>query len=368
MGTILSRKRKDGTIGHTAVIRLKRDGKVYHTESETFDREQAAKAWLKKRETELAVPGALDKPTDPTLADVIDKYNLDKLREHGKTKTQVLRTIKNSDLGEMRCSEITSPDLVTYAKSIKAQPQTVGNYISHLASVFSVARPAWGYPLDKQAIDDARVVLVQLGLISKSKQRTRRPTLEELDKLMKHYTVAEIKRQNAIPMTRLIPFAIFSTRRQEEITRMVGKDLDKENLEIIVRDMKNPGEKIGNDVTTTLTPEALQLIELQPDTQGVIWPYNAESVSASFTRACLFLGIDDLHFHDLRHDGISRLFEMGWSIPRVACVSGHRSWKSLQRYTHLRQAGDKYKDWSWMTTIGVSPKTTPQAQHPHPNC
>lgn len=347
MGTILARKRKDGTKGYTALIRIKKAGKVIYSETETFDREQAAKAWMKKRETELAQPGALTKPEDPTLADVIDKYNNDKLIEHGKTKDQVLRTIKNSSLGQMRCSEIMSPQIVEYAKSIKAQPQTVGNYMSHLASVFSVARPAWGYPLDKQAMDDARTVLSKLGLIARSKQRTRRPSLEELEKLMKHYANAELKRKDVIPMTKVIPFAIFSTRRQEEITRITWEDLSTEKSEVIVRDMKNPGEKSGNDVPTSLTPEALQLILERPRSKGAIWPYNAESISTSFRRACEFLGIEDLHFHDLRHEGISRLFEMGWNIPHVACVSGHRTWKSLQRYTHIKQPGDKYKDWPW---------------------
>ncbi len=353
MGTIVSRKRKDGTMGHTAQIRMREAGKIIYNESQTFDRKPAAEAWLKKRETELAVPGALTKPTDPLLKEVIKQYNEDKLRPHGKTKDQVLRTICNSELGELKCSEVTSQAVVRFAMSIDAQPSTRGNYMSHLASVMTVARPAWGYPLDKQAMDDARVVLDKMGLVGKSKQRTRRPTLDELDKLMKYYTVMELKRQDSIPMTKIIPFAIFSTRRQEEITTIVGKDLDKANLEVIVRDMKNPGEKIGNDVATTLTPEALQFIELQPATQGRIWPYNADSISASFTRACAFLGIDDLHFHDLRHDGISRLFEMGWSIPRVACVSGHRSWTSLKRYTHLRQVGDKYKNWQWLPKIEI---------------
>ena len=355
MGTIVSRTRKDGTVGHTAQIRLKDGGKVIFTESQTFDRRPAAQAWLKRRETELAVPGALTKPTDPLLKDVIDQYNTDKLRPHGKTKDQVLRSIKAHEIGSMRCSQITSQELVRFAQSIKAQPSTVGNYMSHLASVFTVARPAWGYPLDKQAIDDARVVLDKMGLIGRSKQRTRRPTLDELDRLMRYYTAAEAKRKDIIPMTRVIPFAIFSTRRQEEICRMVGKDLDRANCEIVVRDMKNPGEKIGNDVTTMLTPEALQLIDLQPKTEGEIWPYNGESVSTSFTRACLFLGIEDLHFHDLRHEGISRLFELGWTIPRVACVSGHRSWASLKRYTHLRQVGDKFKGWAWLEKIGLKP-------------
>jgi integrase len=351
MGSILKRKRKDGTFGYTAMIRLKRAGKVVYSQTETFDREQAANAWLKKRETELAQPGALDKPNDPTLADVIDVYNADKLRPHGKTKDQVLRTIKASDIGALRCSQVTSQALVQFAQSIKAQPQTVGNYMAHLAAVFAVARPAWGYPLENQAMDDARMVLKKLGLVAKSKERTRRPTLQELDKLLQHYTVMQLKRSDAIPMTRIILFAIFSTRRQEEITRVEGKDLNAAALELVVRDMKNPGEKIGNDVTTTLTPEALQLIQLQPATEGRIWPYNADSISTSFTRACALLGIEDLHFHDLRHDGISRLFELGWSIPRVACVSGHRSWSSLKRYTQYKQTGDKYADWPWLTKV-----------------
>lgn len=354
MGTILPRKRKDGSTGYTALIRIKKAGKVIHSESETFDRDQAAKAWMKKRETELAQPGALIKTPDPLLADVIDQYNREKLREHGKTKAQVLRTIKASNLGEMRCSEIGSPALVAYAQSIDATPQTVGNYMAHLASVFTVARPAWGYPLDAQAMNDARVVLRKLGQISRSKERSRRPTLEELSKLMAYYEVGELKRRDSIRMTRVILFAIFSTRRQEEITRVVGADLDRDHMELIVRDMKNPGETIGNDVRTTLTPEALQLIDLQPKTQGRIWPYNAESISTSFRRACTVLGIEDLHFHDLRHEGISRLFELGWNIPRVAEVSGHRSWTSLKRYTHIKQVGDKYATWPWLAKVLAS--------------
>jgi integrase len=348
MGTILARKRLDGTMGYTVSIRLKEAGKVIFSQSKTFDREAAAKSWMKKRETELDEPGAFNKPEDPTLAAVIEKYNIDKLKAHGKTKDQVLRAIGGSSLGEMRCSEIQSHHIVAYLKAMTSQPQTRGNYLSHLASVITVARPAWGFPIEKVVVEDARVVAEKLGIISRSKERTRRPTLNELTRLMRHYELAEKKRVDCIPMTKLILFSIFSTRRQEESCRMVIEDLDRSTSEIIVRDMKNPGEKIGNDVLTQLTPEALQLVDGQQIKKGRIWPFNAGSVSSSFTRACVILGIDDLHFHDLRHEGISRLFELGWTIPQVARVSGHRSWKSLQRYSHLKQHGDKFKDWPWM--------------------
>lgn len=71
-------------------------------------------------------------------------------------------------------------------------------------------------------------------------------------------------------------------------------------------------------------------------------------MGAAFTRTRRLVGIDEeLKFHCLRHDGISRLFEMGRTIPQVASVSGHKSWQSLKRYTHLRQTGDKYEGWKW---------------------
>jgi integrase len=352
MGTILARKRKDGSTGYTALIRIKKGGVVLHTESETFEREQAAKAWLKKRETQLAVPGALDQPDNPTLSEVIGVYIKDKLKAHGKTKDQVLRFIQRSELGQLKCTEVTSQAVVKFAKSIDAQPQTVGNYISHLASVILVAKPAWGYPLEKQSMEDAKIVLTKLGLISRSKERVRRPEISELNKLMTHYTLSETKGNKAtLPMSKIILFALYSTRRQEEITLMLREDLDAEHSEIMVRDMKNPGEKIGNDVMTHLPSEALQLLQLYGKKTGRLWPYNASSISTSFTRACKILGIEDLHFHDLRHEGITRLFEMGWDIPRVASVSGHRSWTSLKRYTQYRKSGDKYADWIWKTKL-----------------
>lgn len=351
MGTIVSRARKDGTFGHTAQIRLKSKGKVAHTESQTFDRKSAAQAWLKKRETELAEPGALKKPKDPLFKDVIDEYNATKQKEHGKTKTQVLNTIKASFLGELRCSEIDSQAICRFIKSIDAKPATRGNYMSHLASVFTVVKPLWGYPLDKEQATSAQTVLTAMGITGRSDNRTRRPTLQELDLLMNHFSVKELKRRDSIPMTRIIAFAIFSTRRQEEITRILAEDLNEADLKVTVRDMKNPGEKIGNHVETQLTPEALQLIKLQNKSKGPIWPYSGESIGTSFRNACLLLGIEGLTFHDLRHEGISRLFELGWSIPRVAQVSAHRTWHSLQRYTHIRQTGDKYKDWPWITKI-----------------
>ena len=368
MGTVIPRKRSNGSTGYQAQLLIKRGGKIVHREGRTFDRKQAAAAWLEKREKELARPGALERlrAPDPSLAAVIDRYTDESIKKIGRTKAQVLRAIKTYDIASKTCSEITSTDVIAFANQliIKVSPQTVANYLSHLAAVFAVARPAWGYPLDQTAMKDAFVVAKRLGIASKSRERDRRPTLDELDKVMEHFGERLKRRPSSIPMQKVMGFAIFSTRRLEEITRILWKDLDVEESRVLVRDMKNPGEKIGNDVWCELPSEAMQIVLSMPKRRAEIFPYCGDTIGTNFTRACQLLDIIDLHFHDLRHDGVSRLFEIGQNIPQVAAVSGHRSWSSLKRYTHLRQTGDKYTGWKWFSvltsaasSVSASPKS-----------
>jgi integrase len=355
MGTIIGRTRKDGSKAFTAQIVIKKDGAIVHREAQTFDRKPAANAWIVKREAELKRPGGLERKDDPTLAAVIDRYIAESKNAVLGTKAQVLRTIKNSDLGELKCSDINSQALVSFAKELTqtVEPQTCANYFSHLSNIFTVAKPAWGYPLSRQEFEDAVTVLKKLGLIRKGAERNRRPTLEELDRLMEHFERIRNHRPFSLPMQQIVAFALFSTRRQEEITLLRWEDMDGDR--ILVRDMKHPGDKKGNNVYCELPPEALAIIQTMPRTGAELFPYSTDAISAAFTRACQFLEIQDLRFHDLRHEGISRLFEMGRTIPQAAAVSGHRSWTSLKRYTHIRQTGDKYKDWKWLT-IAVAKK------------
>ncbi|MNN56776.1 Tyrosine recombinase XerC [compost metagenome] len=156
-------------------------------------------------------------------------------------------------------------------------------------------------------------------------------------------------------MVRVVVFALFSTRRQEEITRIRWDALNDKEQSALVTDMKNPGQKYGNDVWCHMPDEAWRILQSMPKVADEVFPYNSRSISASFTRACHFLQIEDLHFHDLRHDGVSRLFEKGWDIPRVASVSGHRDWNSMRRYTHLRGKGDPYEGWEMLEEVVTGP-------------
>jgi integrase len=351
VGTITERPRKDGTVAYLAQITIKRDGRIIHRENQTFDSRKRASGWVARREDELAQPGALEPANDPQLLESIDSYLATSRKAIGKTKAQVLDAWKAHKLAKRRCSTITSADLVEAAQGLLnggRKPQTVMNYMSHLSAVFAIARPAWGHPLNYQAALDAMAVTKRLGVTSKSGSRDRRPTLDELDALLEHFTRVRARRPATAPMVDMTLFAMFSTRRQEEVTRITWADLDEAASRVLVRDMKHPGDKEGNDQWVDLPPEAMAVVLRQPRRGGRIFPYNHKSVSAAFTRATDILGIEDLHFHDLRHEGISRLFELGWGIPQAACVSGHRSWQSLKRYAHIRKMGDKYAGWRWL--------------------
>lgn len=355
MGTIIARKRKDGSTGYTAQIVKKRAGQIVHREAKTFSKEREAKAWAAWREAELDKPGAIDdlKKPEATLADAIDKY-LSEKRSIGRTKEQVLRSIKTYSIASMDSRSIRSAAIVSFADELLAgdrKPQTVANYISHLAAIFRDAKAAWGIDLDYAEMQSAQRVLTRLEKTTKSTKRDRRPTLAELDLLMQHFIDRQARAPQSAPMHRIIAFALFSTRRQEEITRITWADLDADHSRVLVRDMKHPGQKAGNDVWCDLPPEALRIVESMPRKKDRIFPYSTDAISAAFTRSCAVLGIKDLRFHDLRHEGVSRQFEMGRTIPQAAAVSGHRSWASLQRYAHLRQTGDKWANWKWLDVV-----------------
>ena len=66
------------------------------------------------------------------------------------------------------------------------------------------------------------------------------------------------------------------------------------------------------------------------------FPVNANALRLAWDRLRARADLSDLRFHDLRHEAISRFFEMGLNMPEVAVISGHRDPRMLFRYTHLR--------------------------------
>lgn len=355
MATITARTRADGTKSYRAAIRIKRKGCIVYSESLTFDRKALAKDWASRRELQLQEPGALDQARHRgvTIGELIKRYAAEFGAGFGRSKESDLLRLQTYDIAQLDAIEIQARDFVAHIvdriKTVK--PQTASNDLIWLRGVFKTARSAWGVPAALEALNDAAETCRRERLVAKPAQRNRRPTLGELEKLLEYGKSTEHRR--TIPTTEVILFALFSARRQDEIMRILWADLDERTRSVIVQDMKHPSQKTGNHRRVYLTPEAWAIVQRQPKTDARIFPFNPRSVGGRWIEWCKFLGIEDLHFHDLRHECISWLFECGWDIPRVSGVSGHTTWSSLQRYTHLsrQEVHDKYAGWAWRPVL-----------------
>jgi integrase len=355
MPQIETRRRKDGSIAYLVRVRLKDGGRIIYQDAKAFDARlytrKDALNWGLNREADYkhqdAPPSA--RGAQLTLRRAIDRY----VAEYGghdawgRSKSADLARLLKAPIASHILIELRTKHLVDHVRWRRqhgAGPATAGNDLTWLRVLYKVARPAWGIHVDPRVVDDAIQHCREQRLIARAAQRERRPTRDELDLLLDWFSNRDERQQ--IPMAELILFALFSARREAEICSIRRDDYNAELASQVVRNVKDPRRK-GVVIRASLTPEAQAILERQPDRGELFFPYNPKSVQAAFTRACKVLGIQNLHFHDLRHECASWLFELGWTIPQVAQVTGHRTWQVLSRYTHLSgpKVIDKYAGW-----------------------
>lgn len=344
MGTITERKTQDGVSRFTAQIRLKKDGKVVHTEARTFAKRKLAETWLAKREAALAL--GLPARADPvTVGQLIARYlNLpdDQTRDIARgpvinsSKYELLYRMLKDEFSRVNLLEYTAADVLAYGRRRlhTISPATLLQEGIFLRQLLVTARTEWNLPIALEPMEDALRYARNHRMMQSNPHRERRLSADEEARLMAHLQASG----GEIPMPDIMQFALHSSRRLGEICRVRWEDLNEDKKTLLVRDVKNPRRKIGNHQWSRLTLEGLAIIQRQPRHRDDprIFPYLGTSVSRAFLRANKILGIDNLHFHDLRHEAISRLFERGYAIQEVALFSLHQSWEQLRKYTHLR--------------------------------
>jgi integrase len=343
VGTILTRTQKNGSTRYTAIIRRKVRGQVVHTESETFGRKALANEWMRRREAELDISRARGKPIgkDYTLGELITWYRkeIKATAEWGRTKEADLKRLENHAISKKRVHGLRVADYIEHAMERRdegAGPATVGNDLVWIGQVLKSARGSLDIDADLQLLNDARHELRTRKLLQKSRYRDRRLTAGEETALLNHF--GRSRYRSIIPMADVMAFALATARRQDEIFRLRRPDLDREKGIAWLDDVKHPRLKRGNRRSFRLLPEAWAIIDRQPEhaDDDRVFPFNHRSAGSEFTRACKLLALENLHFHDLRHEATSRLFERGYSIQEVAQFTLHESWTTLKRYTHLK--------------------------------
>ena len=338
MATYTKQARKKGTAWR-AQVRKRVDG-VLHSEARTFSSKTRAKAWAEKRERELEDPEHTRKTKDgnTVLAKILEDYVEEVGQDFERTKRQSLERITGYELAQNPVGQLTTEKILAHLRWRRqtVAPSTAGSDLIWIKAALTHARDAWGMVIDLSPLESASAAARRARLIASSRSRDRRPTTAEIEKLRTWFNRPRVGNRSKFPMADIMDFAIASARRENEIVRLRWSDLDTKKGTCLLRDVKSPTGSKGNHRTFALTKEALAIIKRQPRTSEYIFPYTGATIGKYFGNAQKLLGIEDLRFHDLRHEATSRLFEAGYQIHEVQQFTLHESWATLQRYTQLK--------------------------------
>lgn len=297
--------------------------------AKSFDTKTAAERWARDLEAEADRSGwvadtrAAEKTT---LAELLTRYcaEVTPTKRGAVSEKARINSIVRCPIAHRTLAKLTSSDIASYRderlKSVA--PATIIRELNTISHAIEIASREWGLWIPRNPVKFVRRPPVPRG-------RTRRLKDGEEDALL-----SACDRGRTPLLKPLIVLAIETGMRRGELL-----DLRWEHVDLKRAVAHLPLTKNGDSRDVPLSRRAVQTLQ-ELRSAGVIndrvFAVTGNSVRLAFEHLRVRAGMSDLHFHDLRHEAISRLFEKGLNIVEVSAISGHRELKMLQRYTHLR--------------------------------
>lgn len=297
----------------------------------SFKTKVEADRWARLLESEIDRGVFVDRSEAErvTIGELIDRYlaEITPLKKSARNDAQRLKFLKRH-FGAFSAAALKSSHVATY-RDIRLQAGLSGssvikeiNSVSHL---LDVAIKDWNVPLQSNPAK-----LVRRPAAARGRERRLRPG-EESRLLLTCET------SNAAMLAPVVRFALATGMRMGEMLSLEWRNVDFEQSVATL-----PDTKTGESRQVPLSNAAVTAITALPRhirDGRVFWRWSrADSLENAWRRAVSKAGIDDLRFHDLRHEAVSRLFELGLNPMEVAAISGHKTLQMLKRYTHLRAA------------------------------
>ena len=313
----------------------------------SFAIKASAKKWARQIETQISqgdLGAGLDILRKTTLASLIERYRdtITVLKKSQLSETVLINSLLRHPFTGLNLAALTPQHFADYrdlrAKTVKAS--TINHDLAILNQVYRLARAEWAIPVINP--------LAGLRRPKADRSRDRRLMPGELARLMD--AAQKCRNKHIRPM---VQFAIETAMRRSEILAILWADIDHDR-----RTLHIPLTKTGNPRTIPLTANALAILAKQDCPRP--FPMSVESFHMAWKRLIKRSGITDLHFHDLRHEAITRFFEVGLSVPEVALISGHKDYRMLARYTHLRPEDVANKLWAGSQPSPDAPVTSHQ--------
>lgn len=305
-------------------VQVRRRG--YPAVSRMFKTKRDAEAWARQLEGEMDRGIYLDRTEaeNTTLGELLTRYQQEvtpyKKSAFSESK-RIERMVREESLCQYKTTAITGKLIAEYRdlrlKSVSGS--AVNRDLSIISHALNTAVKEWGFNITNPT--------KQIRRPKENPARERRLKDGEEQRLL-----AEIEANtNNRWIKPIVIFAIETGMRRGEILSLTWENVDLKKRVAHLVDTKN-GE--GRSVPLTLKATVL-LQSLPRSIDGRVFPTSAEAVKLAFRRALGRARINDLRFHDLRHEAVSRMFEKGLGVMEVASVSGHKTLQMLKRYTHL---------------------------------
>ena len=295
--------------------------------TKSFSKKSDAVVWVNELEHKLRSAPLPDVIIDTkvTLGELLLKYaeEISPTHKGCVPETCRLKSIARKWIGELDIRYLTKQHFIQYRddrlKVVKGG--SVGSELALMKRVLDSAVKKWGYGIPYNPIKDIEFPKGSTG-------RTRRLVSDEKERLL----IAASSQRN-IYIASIIEFAIETGMRRSEILKLKWCDVDLDTGFASLYDTKN-----GEDRRVPLTRRCIEVLQTVPQSDERVFPISATCLRLAWNRARKKAGITDLRFHDLRHEAVSRFFEVGMSVPEVALISGHKDVRQLFRYTHLNPA------------------------------
>ncbi len=337
MGTISERTDNAGAATFQAKIRRK----GFPPLSQTFPTRDEAERWILGIEAALRIrsPVAAAKQARAKLdaalnerprivADLLNRYLAEETpKKKGATvETYRIRAMLDSPLALVHLTNLTQRDLRGWRderlKQVSAS--TVNRDLTLLNVMLNLARREWDVVLCDGLFHGVRRP-------KNPPARDRRLSAQEQVALFA--ACADTRGGYLRPIVEL---ALETGMRQSELVALEWEriSLPRRTIRLLEGTTKN-----GHGRAVPLSRRAVEVLEsLAPEDKrhGRVFPnLTTEAVKRAFIRTRERAGIKDFHFHDLRHEATSRLFEKGLNVVEAASVIGHKDTRMLMRYTHL---------------------------------
>jgi integrase len=304
--------------------------KGYPFISKSFVSLTVAKKWATTTEADMERRLHVVIPDDTTVRELLNRYDREILPTHkGQQAEQYRLGNLKRHFGDMRVTDLTSKEVAKYRdiRLKQVSPASLKRELTILSQALTTASKDWGITLPQNPVQ-------MISLPKANKVRTRRLEVGEEKKLL------QTSNQK---LQRIIILALETGMRRGEILNIKRSHIDFNKSVLLIPTTKTDTPRTIPLSTNAVTVLRAQLRASQSGYEGVIplheptvFDYRPRGLSGEFLKLCRRKGIDNLHFHDLRHEATSRLFEKGLNPVEVATITGHKDTRMLMRYTHLR--------------------------------